>query len=190
MMTIIIVGSIALHVLSLVTFTMLYRRFFYLKTALTDVQEELQAAYSSMEMFVEEIEKGNEAFFEKLSQKKEQNERQEESQIAKAYGKRKNVPIAPFVPTLPSEQTSDGERELEEGVQQQSTATIDSSPEVAVTSETAHPSPKLFSRQEKYQQIEMLLKQGVSINEIAKQLMCGRGEVQLIANLVKKTNEG
>jgi hypothetical protein len=169
-----IIASFLLHVVAIFGFVILSQRISFYQSSISQMKEELEATYESMEMFVSEIEKGNETLYKKFIHATEK------AASNRVKSQKEKIQINSAAPTFEKAETVPTSTQMEEVGE----VMVDSKKIVPLRNQET-----TFSNNEKYKKIEQLVKQGHTEEHITKLLKCGKGEVQLIANLVKKTSE-
>lgn len=156
-----IVVSFLLHLISIFAIVVLYQRRSLERVNLPSMQDDVETIHQSIESFVDELEKENEVLYEKLLQyfKKKENEWEDRLQeIEVKYNA------------------------LEDSTGQEQMTTQDSSVEKSEQTE-------LFqnkNKDPKFQQALELYNQGFSADQVAKVLQIGKGEANLIINMIDK----
>lgn len=156
-----IVVSFLLHLISIFAIVVLYQRRSLERVNLPSMQDDVETIHQSIESFVDELEKENEVLYEKLLQyfKKKENEWEDRLQeIEVKYNA------------------------LKDSTGQEQMTTQDSSVEKSEQTE-------LFqnkNKDPKFQQALELYNQGFSADQVAKVLQIGKGEANLIINMIDK----
>lgn len=156
-----IVVSFLLHLISIFAIVVLYQRRSLERVNLPSMQDDVETIHQSIESFVDELEKENEVLYEKLLQyfKKKENEWEDRLQeIEVKYNA------------------------LEDSTGQEQMTTQESSVEKSEQTE-------LFqnkNKDPKFQQALELYNQGFSADQVAKVLQIGKGEANLIINMIDK----
>jgi transcriptional regulator of aromatic amino acid metabolism len=175
MLMFLIVVSFLLHLISIFAIVVLFQRRSLERVSLPSLQEDVETIHQSIESFVDELEKENEALYDKLLQhiKKKEDEWDgrlkllEESYHALELT---TEPVEPIHSTKIEQESIDEEGSKEEENKQ----------------------PEVFEHENKdpkFQQALDLFNQGFSPEQIAKVLHIGKGEADLIVNMIKKYRE-
>jgi transcriptional regulator of aromatic amino acid metabolism len=171
-----IVVSFLLHLISFFAIVVLYQRRSLERVSLPSLQEDVETIHQSIESFVDELEKENEALYNKLLQHIKKKETEWDGRL-KHLEERYN---ALEVPTEPVESIHSTKIEQE-------------SIEEAGSREEENKQPESLGHENKdpkFQQALDLFNQGFSSEQIAKVLQIGKGEADLIVNMIKKYREG
>jgi outer membrane biosynthesis protein TonB len=177
MLIFLIVVSFLLHLISIFAIVVLFQRRSLERVSLPSLQEDVETIHQSMESFVDELEKENEALYDKLLQhiKKKENKWDERLMLLEERldAKLFNEPTKPAEPIQPTK--------IEK-----------TSIELTGSKEEENKQPEALQHENKdpkFQQALDLFNQGFSPEQIAKVLHIGKGEANLIVNMIQKYRE-
>jgi hypothetical protein len=163
-----IVASFTLHLLAIFAFVILYQRISFYQTSVASMREELEATYESIEFFIEDIEKGNQALVDKVMQANSGDINSKQDQKKHDSYQKLNGKINPIESKVTVKK---GNQQIQKPVGENGSNNI------------------MLSKKEKYKKVEQLAIEGYSEEYIAKQLKCGKGEIKLIFHMLKKKSE-
>lgn len=206
--------SFLLHIITILAVIVLYQRRTLERVNLPTMKEDVETLHHSMEAFIDEIEKENEHLYERMVQhvreKEEQQRRQydtltnkltqsiedlrremgqEEAIIQENPVEQRGWPeqTEAAVQDLASSETEITEQEQE---QEPPSALINGQGQAGAEQSSADAENRSETAEvltpEKMEQIKSLYRQGFAVDHIAKVLHIGKGEAQLVVNLMKK----
>lgn len=182
MSTIFLVVSFLLHLISIFAIVVLYQRRALERVSLPSMQDDVETIHQSIESFVDELEKENEVLYEKLLQYVKKNEKEWEERLYRIE-LRHNAHENSTEPKQTTTQDSSGE----ENEQARETKPIKPTKQKKQTKQADN-----FQNQNKdpkFQQALELYNQGFSADQIAKVLNIGKGEANLIINMIDKSRQ-
>jgi hypothetical protein len=186
--------SFILHIISFLAIFVLYQRRSLERVSIPSMKEDIETIHQSIQAFVDEMEAENEALYEKLIQ----------------HIKKKEVSLDEKVKAIIEQSLKDDQNsatrsnkhfQAEEKIAslplpiQSSVESPSSKPSHPIVKSVEKPTEKRIdhlsplpeeSRDAKYQKAIELFQQGFTADKIAKVLQIGKGEANLIVNMIKK----
>lgn len=176
MSTIFLVVSFLLHLISIFAIVVLYQRRALERVSLPSMQDDVETIHQSIESFVDELEKENEVLYEKLLQYVKKNEKEWEERLYRIE-LRHNAHENSTEPKQTTTQDSSGE----ENEQARETKPIKPTKQADIFQNQ--------NKDPKFQQALELYNQGFSADQITKVLNIGKGEANLIINMIDKSRQ-
>jgi wyosine [tRNA(Phe)-imidazoG37] synthetase (radical SAM superfamily) len=178
--------SFLLHLISIFAIVVLYQRRSLERVSLPSSQDDVETIHESIESFVDELEKENEALYEKLLQhiRKKESEWDGRLQLIEERLIALEIPAEVERESMEEEQISKEVKQKSKAVEQESEQ------ESREEEKKQTDSLQNENKDPKFQQALELFNQGFSADQIAKVLQIGKGEAGLIVNMIKKYREG
>jgi transcriptional regulator of aromatic amino acid metabolism len=174
-----IVVSFLLHLISIFAIVVLFQRRSLERVSLPSLQEDVETIHQSIESFVDELEKENEALYDKLLQHIKKKENEWDGRL-KLLEEKYHALELPTVSVEPIHSTKIEQESIRETGAAGSKEEENKQQPEALEHENKDP---------KFQQALDLFNQGFSPDQIAKVLHIGKGEANLIVNMINKYRE-